>query len=53
MNILEELTQADQILATIPVAQNNVFSMAAARSKIGKACAELKALAEKEEPENG
>lgn len=57
-NILNELAQADRILATIPVSQDAVFAMAAARQKISKACTELTTLVEKEdskkeEVENG
>lgn len=52
-NILNELAQADQILATIPVAQNNVFAMAAARNKLSKVMESLKAIAEKEEKFDG
>lgn len=50
---LSELMQADQILATIPVVQNDVFSMAVARNKIKKVMAELEALAEKEASADG
>lgn len=39
--VLERLRQADQLLATIAVAQNNVFAMAFSRQEIGKVIAEI------------
>lgn len=40
--ILNELTHIDQILATIPVSQDAVFAMAAARTKLNKIAVALK-----------